>query len=61
MRSNVFLIYGLVEPHTGIVRYVGKTSGNPQVRYRNHAAGRFSTTTDWVKCLPAPPFLLVLQ
>ena len=61
MASNVFTIYGLAEPHTGIVRYVGKTAGDPHIRYSHHAAGGFPGTREWVKSLPAAPFLLVLE
>ena len=56
-----FTIYGLAEPHTGRVRYVGKTTGDPRSRYRNHATGNCPGTQAWVRSLPAAPFLVVLE
>jgi hypothetical protein len=59
--NKKFIIYGLAEPHTGRVRYVGKTTGDPRSRYRNHASGNCPGTQAWVRSLPAAPFLVVLE
>lgn len=53
-------IYGLVDPLTQEVRYIGKAN-NPQKRYKEHLRSRRSTPVyQWVRSLAKPPEMVVL-
>ncbi len=60
-RYNCFTIYGLADPLTHLIRYVGKTNGPVGTRYAAHARGCDTPTQAWVRTLAAPPVLVVLE
>ena len=53
-------IYGLIDPVTHVVRYVGQTS-KLNARYRAYVSGKDQTTGAWVRSLPQPPHLVVFD
>jgi hypothetical protein len=56
------VIYGLCDPDTGEVRYVGKTVGDPKFRLKCHLADRGrSRKANWIRSLPGPPTIRVLE
>ena len=68
------IIYGLCDPDTGELRYVGQTIQDPQKRLSQHltAAKRgrkryrsdYPVTTlvgTWIRSLPRPPKMVVLE
>lgn len=66
MKSTTYTIYGLVDPHTHEVRYVGQTRQKPEARFDNHMicarTGYKDPVYEWVRSLaPARPILVVLQ
>ena len=56
----MYYIYALVDPLNHLVRYVGKTA-NLDARYRVHCSGKDGSTGVWVKSLPQPPVLVLLE
>lgn len=61
MSFKSFKIYGLIEPETHLVRYVGKTHQPLDIRYRAHASGNAPSTADWIATLDGPPLLVLLE
>jgi predicted GIY-YIG superfamily endonuclease len=53
-------IYALIDPLTHLVRYVGQTSDLDK-RYRIHCSGKDAATGEWVRSLPQPPILALLE
>ena len=60
----MFIIYGLADPETHLVRYVGQTTQLLQLRYRAHCSGNVPATGAWARSLRErgrEPILLILQ
>jgi len=56
-------IYGLTDPETGEIRYVGQ-SIEPEKRYRSHITVRRADDTyraRWIRSLSSPPGLIILE
>jgi predicted GIY-YIG superfamily endonuclease len=53
-------VYGLIDPTTRLVRYVGQTRNMSQ-RYEQHCRGRQKCTGAWVRSLSTKPVLVVLE
>lgn len=60
---RMYYIYGLVDPVSHLVRYVGLTTCSIERRYRFHCKGwaKESPTAAWVRSLPSPPILVLLE
>jgi hypothetical protein len=60
---RMYYVYGLVDPVSHLVRYVGLTTRPIEERYRFHCKGwgKESPTAAWVRSLPYPPILVVLE
>jgi hypothetical protein len=59
LRDTIF-VYGLINPVTHEVKYVGRTSAL-RARYREHCRGASRSTKAWVSTLPSDPLLVVLE
>lgn len=68
--SSISCIYGLTDPVTGEVRYVGKTVRPVGTRVNEHMRrsnqppnrrGKYTRLNVWIKSLEAPPGLVVLE
>jgi hypothetical protein len=57
---RIYYIYGLVDPVSHLVRYVGQTV-NLDARYRVHSFGKDHCTGEWVRSLSQPPALILLE
>lgn len=60
--SNTAYVYGLIDPQSHAVRYVGQTRAL-KARYAEHCRGAVEATRDWVSALHASsdkPVLVVL-
>lgn len=58
--SRITYIYGLVDPRSGMVRYVGKSDA-PQERFRRHLKDAGDThKSRWMRSIGAPPVLRIL-
>lgn len=55
-----YYIYGLVDPVSRLVKYVGQTV-NLDTRYREHCNGKDHCTGEWVRSLSQPPVLILLE
>ena len=53
-------IYGLIDPSTRLVRYVGRTADLKQ-RYKSHCSGCNKATGAWVRSLLQSPILVILE
>jgi hypothetical protein len=58
-------IYALVDPHTRLVRYVGRTRLTPAKRLEEHLAlacmGRQKPLYAWIRSLRGNPIVVILQ
>lgn len=62
MLSNTkYYVYGLIDPATHAIRYVGQTKRSPEPRIRQHRLGHVATTAGWVRSLPEPPLYVLLE
>ena len=59
--ARKFYIYGLIDPVTHVVRYVGQTKRPPGPRIRQHRFGHVKTTAEWVLSLAEPPQYVLLE
>lgn len=59
-RDPVAYIYGLIDPTTHLVMYVGMTRDVSR-RYREHCRGKGKDTGAWVQSLTVPPALVILE
>ena len=63
MAERVGYIYGLRDPHTNELRYVGKTMVDPRVRAQGHQAGAHNGSTmrvaHWLRSLGTDPVVTV--
>lgn len=59
------MIYGLAEPATGEIRYVGKTERDIRERFSEHtrpsSVRRTQPVYEWLRALGAKPQLVVLE
>jgi len=53
-------VYGLCDPHTFVVKYVGCT-GELSKRIRTHKMGRDERTAEWVRELTASPYVVIFD
>ena len=53
-------VYGLIDPTTRLVRYVGQTR-DVSKRYEQHCRGRQPCTGAWVRSLSTKPASVVLE
>jgi hypothetical protein len=58
---RIYSVYGLVDPVSHLVRYVGKTTNRVEQRYKQHCSGKDVSTGDWVRSLMEPPVLVILE
>jgi hypothetical protein len=61
MVLRIFYVYGLIDPATSEVRYVGKTHRVLRDRYDEHVRGACPATRQWVRSLGEPPGLVILH
>ena len=59
------VIYGLADPNTHEVRYVGQTVRVPEQRLVHHSRNARNGSTlhvhNWIRSLPAPPDIVILE
>lgn len=61
--DGMLIIYGLCDPDTGELRYIGKTRGGLAYRLRSHLSQTRSSPQirEWVQSLDKPPTMIVLE
>lgn len=62
--AAVIVIYGLADPRTGQIRYVGKTTKKLKDRLAGHLSGARAGRPgvgEWMRSLTSPPLIIVLE
>lgn len=59
-KPNTAHVYGLIDPATHTVKYVGQTRALTE-RLAEHRRGACASTRKWIATLQTPPVLVVLE